>query len=111
MLNFNQLKVENREIVQVKKPVLSKSIPNNQQISFQQLVGNEPIKKKNVLTKEEIERRRTTEPGNKIPTANYQQIAQYCETCEDVTTHVHNPEKKKLRCLTCKNDKSYGSRN
>lgn len=77
------------------------------ELKFSQLIGEEPIKQ-GKLSKEEIERRRLTEPGHKIPTANYQQVGQYCETCGDLTGHAHNIEKKKLRCLICKNDKSYG---
>lgn len=50
------------------------------------------------------------EPGNKVPIAQYQQIGTYCDECEDITSHAHNPEKKKLICLKCKTVKTYGNK-
>lgn len=105
MLNFNDLNIKKEE-VKVLPPTKTKTI-KSKPITFAQLNGDEP-KKPIQLSKEEIERRKITEPGFKIPISNYQQVAQYCETCEDITTHVCNSEKKKLRCLTCKNDIKYG---
>jgi hypothetical protein len=48
------------------------------------------------------------EPGYKVPVANYKQIGQWCDYCEDVYTHVLNEKGDKLRCLNCKKDKKVG---
>lgn len=45
------------------------------------------------------------EPGHKIPVANYLQIGQWCETCQDVKAHVYSKETNKIRCLKCKTTK------
>ena len=47
---------------------------------------------------------RKIEPGYKIPIANYQQIACWCNYCEDVTSKVINEKGTKIRCLKCKKD-------
>lgn len=50
---------------------------------------------------------RVIEPGNKIPISNYLQLGQFCETCDNVTAHVRNPETKNIRCLKCKTKTKY----
>lgn len=47
------------------------------------------------------------EPGNKIPTVNYHSISQWCETCLDIKSHFHIPEKRKLKCSNCRKIKIY----
>lgn len=104
-MNFNDLKIVDKVEVKSKSPVSTPTI--NKVINYQELTEDKPIVSVK-LTKDEIERRRTTEPGYKVPSGNYQQVGQWCEVCQDVQTHAHLPEKNKLRCLNCKNDKIYG---
>jgi hypothetical protein len=44
---------------------------------------------------------RANEPGIKVPTANYKQVAQICDRCEDIVTHFYSYEKQKMMCSYC----------
>lgn len=62
------------------------------------------LKKSPKLTKEQL---KLAEPGNKIPVSSFQQIGKWCEECNDTEAHVHDPNRKKFRCLKCKTIKYY----
>jgi len=72
-------------------------------MNFDELqVEESKTKAKKIVLAQEVAR---LEPGNKIPVANYQQIGQWCDTCEDVQAHVYSKDTKKIRCLRCKTTK------
>lgn len=50
---------------------------------------------------------REIEPGFKVGTGEFQSVSQYCDICENVESHCHKPEKRKMVCLKCKTIKIY----
>lgn len=55
--------------------------------------------------KKELVVKPTQEPGHHIPIGDYQQIGQWCDTCEDVEMHAFNKKTKRIRCISCKTTK------
>lgn len=87
MLNFDNIKIE--------------SSPTKTALDFKQII-------KPKLTANQLRDAKAIEPGNKVPTASYHQLAQWCDTCDGVKSFAHNPDKKKMICLTCKTIRNYG---
>lgn len=50
---------------------------------------------------------REMEPGFKIGTGQFHSISKWCDTCNEVRSHAHKPEKRKMICLMCKTIKTY----
>lgn len=50
---------------------------------------------------------RLIEPGYKIPTGQFHNVSQWCDTCQEVQGHAHKPEKRRMICLICKTIKTY----
>lgn len=89
MINFNDIKID--------------STPNMSTISFKELSISET--KKVNLTQAKL-----VEPGHKIGTGTYHQLAQFCDTCGDVQSFAHNSDKKRMICLRCKTIRNYGNK-
>lgn len=59
------------------------------------------------LTDKELRLAKDIEPGHKIGTGSFHQVAQWCDTCNDVKSFAHKVEKKRMICLCCKKVKTY----
>lgn len=99
-MDFNKLEIKGEAVIIDTKIYNNK--PNIQKIDF----TIDILKKSPKLTKEQL---RLAEPGNKIPVSTFQQIGKWCEECNDTEAHVHDPSRKKFRCLKCKTIKYYNN--
>jgi hypothetical protein len=85
-----------------KEPVVKKQVSKTIDLSKELGVKKKLSPTEAKALKEELHK---IEPGYKVPIANYKQIGQYCEYCDDVTAQVLNEAGTRLRCLICKQDK------
>lgn len=98
MIDFSSL-VEG----EFKEPVVKKQVSQTIDLSKELGVKKKMSPAERKALQDELHK---IEPGYKVPIANYKQIGQYCEYCDDIQAHVLNEKGTKIRCLNCKRDKT-----
>ena len=101
-MEFSSLGFLNKDV----KKSVTKIVPveNTPQEGTRLNFEKDILNKKPKLTKEQL---RVIEPGHKIPVASFLQMGKYCDDCNDVQAHAHDPINKKITCLKCKTTKTY----